>query len=81
METFIQASGNPREHASPATQRIVAAIAELDCALTEATPDEQMFGVYVAVEQLVDVYLKIAKLNERFHLYCERGELPRSMLV
>jgi hypothetical protein len=73
------ASASPSERVAPAVQRIVAAVAELDRALDAATPDEQMFAVYVAVEQLVGVYLKIAQLNRRFHLCCERGELPQSM--
>jgi hypothetical protein len=67
------------EQGSPAVRRIVSAVGELERALDEATPNEQAFAVYVAVERLVDVYLRLAQLSGLFHPACERGEPPRAM--
>jgi hypothetical protein len=57
-------------------RRIVNAVEELDRALMGATQGEQLFAVFAAVEQLVAVYLKIARLNALFHEGSERGSLP-----
>jgi hypothetical protein len=65
----------------PAVKRIIAAVEELDRALMGAAPPERLFAVFVSVEQLIAVYLKIAQLNTEFHSGCEAGSLPRSFFV
>jgi hypothetical protein len=64
-----------------ATRRIVDAVDELERALMGATANEQLFAVFVSVEQLISIYLRVAQLNTKFHEGCEQGSLPRSFFV
>jgi hypothetical protein len=66
---------DPGDLALP-SHRIITAVDALDKALDAAPPEAQMLAVFGSVEQLVTIYLKIAKLNDEFHSMCENGGLP-----
>jgi hypothetical protein len=66
---------------SPEARRILSSIDELSRSLDGASPVDQMTAVFVGVERLIVIYKRIAMLDRQFHVCCEEGTLPRSLLV